>query len=74
VLRKNELKAIALTGEMEGKRARGRQNMICMRKQMDRSRDSEAVPEMRGAPVDYQRQILIWDYNRTGTGISNSIH
>ena len=38
---------------------------------MDRSRDSEAVPEMRGAPVDRQRQILISDsdtalYNRAG--------
>ena len=35
---------------------------------MDRSRDSEAVPETRGAPVDRQRQILIRHYNRTGCG------
>ena len=33
---------------------------------MDRSRDSEAVPETRGASVDCQCQILIWHYNRTG--------
>ena len=73
VLRKNELEAIALTGKIEGKRARGRQRkmffglgVICMWKPMDRSRDSEAVPETRGAPVDRQRQILIWHYNRTG--------
>jgi len=32
---------------------------------MVRSRDSEAVPETRGAPVDRQRQILIRHYNRT---------
>ena len=29
------------------------------------SRDSEAVPETRGAPVDRQRQILIRHYSRT---------
>jgi len=49
VLRKNELEAIALTGKIEGKRARGRQDVfglgvICMWKPMDRSQDSEAVP------------------------------
>ena len=33
---------------------------------MVRSRDSEPVPETRGAPVDRQRQILIRHYNRTG--------
>ena len=33
---------------------------------MVRSRDSEAVPETRGAPVNRQRQILIRHYNRTG--------
>jgi len=32
---------------------------------MDRSRDTEAVPETRGAPVDRQRQSLIRHYNRT---------
>ena len=32
---------------------------------MVRSRDSEAVPETRGAPVDGQRQILIRHCNRT---------
>ena len=37
-----------------------------MRKSMDRSRDSEAVPETRGAPVDRQHQILMRHYNRTG--------
>jgi len=37
-----------------------------MWKPMVRSRDSEAVPETRGAPVDRQRQILIRHYNRTG--------
>jgi len=36
-----------------------------MRKPMVRSRDSEAVPETRGAPVDRQRQILIRHYNWT---------
>ena len=36
---------------------------------MVRSRDSEAVPETRGALVDRQRQILIRHYNRTGTKI-----
>ena len=75
VLRKNELEAISLTGKIEGKRARGRQRkmfldcglgVFCMWKPMERSRDSEAVPETRGAPVDRQRQILIRHYNRTG--------
>jgi len=33
---------------------------------MVRSRDSEAVPETRGAPVDRQRQNLIRHYNKTG--------
>ena len=37
-----------------------------MRNSRDRSRDSEAVPETRGTPVDRQRQILIRHYNRTG--------
>ena len=40
--------------------------VICMWKPMVRSRDSEAVPETRGAPVDRQRQFLIRHYNRTG--------
>jgi len=40
--------------------------VICMWKPMVRSRNSEAVPETRGAPVDRQRQILIRHYNRTG--------
>ena len=40
--------------------------VICMWKPMVRSRDSEAVSETRGAPVDRQRQILIRHYNRTG--------
>ena len=73
VLRKKELEAIVLTGKIEGKRARGRQRkmffglgVICMWKPIFRSRDSEAVPETRGAPVDRQRQILIRHYNRTG--------
>ena len=54
MLRKNELEAIALTGKIEGKRARGKttenvfgMGVICMRKPMDRSRDSEAVSETR---------------------------
>ena len=47
-----------------------------MWKPMVRSRDSEAVPETRGAPVDRQRQILIRHYNRTGyscDGLPSSI-
>jgi len=36
---------------------------------MVRSRDSEAVPETRGAPVDRQRQILIRHYNKTGNKV-----
>ena len=43
-----------------------------MWKPMVRSRDSEAVPETRGAPVDRQRQILIRHYNRTGFSIQYS--
>ena len=49
-------------------------DVICMWKPMDRSRDSEAAPETRGAPVDRQRQILIQHYNSTGqdrTGHNN---
>jgi len=71
VLSKNELEAIALTWKIEGKRARGRQRKMflewvsLMWKPMVRIRDSEAVPETRGAP-DRQRQILIRHYNRTG--------
>ena len=38
--------------------------VIYMRKPMDRSRDSEAVPETRRAPVDRLRQILMGHYNR----------
>jgi len=40
--------------------------VICMWKPMDRSRDSEAVRETRGASVDRQRLSLIRHYNRTG--------
>ena len=75
MLSKNELEATALTWKIEGKRARGRQRkmfmdcVICMWKPMVRSRDSEAAPETRGAPVDRQRPILIRHYNRTGTGL-----
>jgi len=44
--------------------------VIYMRKSIETSRDSEAVPEAREAPVDRQRRILM-HYNRTGQNIGS---